>query len=446
MMTRRTIATAAIVGAAALAAVFVYRASDTPSTVASIAAEKDSKILYWYDPMHPQQHFDKPGKSPFMDMQLVPKYARDDGAVRAGSAPADLRFDARTLQRLGLRLAPVERGALATPVSVVGNIAFNERDTTLLQTRSAGFVQRVYDLAVGDVVARGAPLVDLLVPEWLGVQQEILALQAAGEPALLAAARSRALALGMPAETIAHIERTGKPQSVFTIPAPRAGAIRALDVRAGMNLAAGAPLATINGIERVWLDMAVPQALAQSIAIGAGIEASFAALPTQRGTIVAILPESDAATRTLRVRAELRNPRGELRPGLLAQVRFNDLQQASALLVPSSAIIRGGEGDRVIVADGAGGFHVASVTVGREEAQRSEILSGLEAGQQVVVSGQFLIDSEANLTGQLDRLDTSPVAAPPAEPATNDHSQHDPRQQDHSTHEQAHGGEHHHDQ
>jgi Cu(I)/Ag(I) efflux system membrane fusion protein len=395
--------------------------------------------------MHPQQHFDKPGKSPFMDMQLVPKYAQDTAAPTAAVA-GDLRFDARTLQRLGLRVAPVERGALATPVSVVGNIAFNERDTTLLQTRSAGFVQRVYDLAVGDVVERGAPLVDLLVPEWLGVQQEILALQAAGEPTLLAAARSRALALGMPAETIAHIERSGKAQSVFTIVAPRAGAIRALDVRAGMNLAAGAPLATINGIERVWLDMAVPQALAQSIAIGAGIEASFAALPAQRGTIVAILPESDIATRTLRVRAELRNPRGDLRPGLLAQVRFNDLQQAPALLVPSSAIIRGGQGDRVIVADAAGVFRVATVAVGREEGQRSEILRGLEAGQQVVVSGQFLIDSEANLTGQLDRLDASPAAISPAETSRATTAPAGPAAHDRSNPEPAHGAEHHHDQ
>jgi Cu(I)/Ag(I) efflux system membrane fusion protein len=439
MMTRRTLVVA-IVAAAVLAAVVAYRNSSpapvAPSSVATTPAAKEPKVLYWYDPMHPQQHFDKPGKSPFMDMQLVPKYAQDAAPASAATAQ-DLQFDARSLQRLGLKLALVERAVLATTVNVVGNIAFNERDTTLLQARSAGFVQRVYDLAVGDVVERGAPLVDLLVPEWLGVQQEILALRAAGDATLLAAARNRALALGMPPATIARIERDGKPLEAFTIATPRAGAIRSLDVRAGMNVAAGAPLATINGIERVWLDMAVPQALAQSIAIGATIEANFAALPAQRGSVVAVLPESDAATRTLRVRAELRNPRGELRPGLLAQVRFVDLQQAPALLVPSSAVIRGGQGDRVIVADPAGGFRVAAVTVGREEAQRSEILQGLEQGQQVVVSGQFLIDSEANLTGQLDRLDTSTPATPSDQPAHGGHGQHEPQPSP--------GQEHHHD-
>jgi Cu(I)/Ag(I) efflux system membrane fusion protein len=155
------------------------------------------------------------------------------------------------------------------------------------------------------------------------------------------------------------------------------------------------------------------------------------------------LPESDAATRTLRVRAELDNPRGELRPGLLAQVRFVDLRQANALLVPSSAIIRGGEGDRVIVANAAGSFHIAPVTVGREEAQRSEILR-LEAGQQVVVSGQFLIDSEANLTGQLDRLRAAPAA--PSADEQHDSSQHEDSGSDAPNRDHAADGEHRHDQ
>lgn len=430
MTTKRTLVIAAIVGAIALAAIAVYRAADKPVAI----AQQKREVLYWYDPMHPQQHFDKPGKSPFMDMQLVPRYAQEKSAHDVPAAAAsDLQFDTRNLQRLGLRVAPVERGALTSSVSATGTIVFNERDIVLLQARSAGFVQRVYDLAVGDVVERGAPLVDLLVPEWLGVQHEILALRTAGDASLLAAARSRALALGMPAETVAQIERSGRAQQVFTISAPRTGAIRALDVRAGMNVAAGASLATINGIERVWLDMAVPQALAQSIAIGAGVEASFAALPPQRGSVVAILPESDVATRTLRVRAELKNPNGDLRPGLLAQVRFGDVQQATALLVPSSAIIRGGHGDRVIVAAADGSFRAAAVTVGREEAQRSEVLSGLDAGEQVVVSGQFLIDSEANLTGQLDRLASPAATTEPAAPEPqHDHSQHDHSQHGHS--------------
>lgn len=436
MTSQRNLLVALAIVAVALGTALFYRAHERQPA----AAPAQEKILYWYDPMHPQQHFDKPGRSPFMDMDLVPKYARDADTSAAADAAAPLGFDTRSLQKLGLRLATVERGALAAPLGAVGAIAFNERDLTVLQTRSAGFVQRVYDLAVGDVVARGAPLVDLVVPEWLGAQQELLALQASGDGALLAAARARALALGMPAETIAQIERSRQPRTAFTVAAPRAGAIRTLDVRAGMNLAAGAALATINGVDPVWLDVAVPQALAQSIAIGAAVEADFAALPTQRGVVVAILPESDSATRTLRVRAELKNPRGELRPGLLAQVRFAGLRDEPALLVPSAAIIRGGRGDRVIVADGNGGFRAVAVTVGREAAERSEILSGLEAGQQVVASGQFLVDSEANLAGQLERLQGAappgPAADAPPVPEADAAPAHEAHEHDHAAESQ----------
>ena len=383
-----------------LAAAIFYRSIE-PKTVANIHAAEQN-VLYWYDPMHPEQHFDQPGKSPFMDMQLVPRYAADNKVAMQGmpaSAATTKAAAAQHLQTLGVRVATVRRAALTTSISAVGNIIFNERDTTVLQARSAGFVQRVYNLAVGDTVIRGAPLVDLVVPVWLGVQQEIASLRAHDDAALLAAARARALALGMPAELVAALARGQVPQPVFTITAPQTGIIKSLDVRAGMNLSVGAPLATLNGIERVWLEMAVPQILAQSITVGTAVEASFAALPNRTGKVIAILPESDVATRTLRLRAELQNPHGDLRPGLLAQVRFTDIAATPALLVPSAAVIRSGQGNRVIVVDNAGNFHPVLVSVGREDQNDSEILQGLVEGEQVVAAGQFLIDSEANLTG-----------------------------------------------
>lgn len=430
MTSNRYVLIALSIVVAALGTLLFFRAHEEHQP----ATPPQHKILYWYDPMYPQHRFDNPGKSPFMDMDLVPKYAHDVQADTVPGAGDAVSFDARSLQKLGLRLATAERGTLAVPVGAAGVVAFDERDLTVLQVRAAGFVQRVYGHTTGDVVSRGAPLVDLVVPEWLGVQQELLALLDAGDPLLLAAARQRALALGMSAETIARIERTRVPLAAFTIVAPRTGAIRTLDVRAGMSVAAGAPLATINGIDPVWLDMAVPQALAQSIAVGDAVQAAFAGLPMRHGKVVAILPESDSATRTLRVRAELDNPRGELRPGLLAQVRFVEPRAEPALLVPSGAIIRGGRGDRVIVAEGDG-FRAVAVTVGREAGERSEIVHGLEAGQQVVASGQFLIDSEANLAGQLERLEDP--AAPQQEDAADRAHDHDAHAHDHQQREHA---------
>lgn len=396
-----------------LIAITVYRSTHAAKQSAasqsavsqSTAAAGEKKVLYWYDPMQPEQHFDKPGKSPFMDMELVPRYAATKNSAHESIAN-NLTIDARNVQKLGVRLATVERGAIATPLTAVGSIVFNERDTTILQTRAAGFVQRVYNLAVGDSVKRGAPLVDLLVPEWFAVQQELLALQTSGDSSLVAAARARAQALGMSDADLAELERNRQARQIFTISAPQAGVIKALDVRAGMNLIAGAPLITLNGIDRVWLEMAVPQAAASTLAIGARLEASFNALPAskQNGNVIAILPESDAATRTVRVRAELQNPRGDLRPGLLAQVHFIDADARSVLSIPSAAVIRSAQQNRVIVANDDGTFTPTLVTIGREDRDHTEILQGLEVGQQVVASGQFLIDSEANLNGQLNRL------------------------------------------
>src|ERR1700737_1804038 len=187
----------------------------------------DRPALYWYDPMVPNQHFDKPGKSPFMDMQLVPKYA-DEGGASGG-----VQISPNIVQNLGLRVALVELGRFSHPIEAVGNILFNQRNVAIVQSRTAGFVSRVYGRAPADVLRRGAPLVDLLVPEWAGAQAEFLALVRSGDRDLIDAARQRLFLLGMPAELIARIEASHQQQATVTISAPIAGAIESLDVRGG---------------------------------------------------------------------------------------------------------------------------------------------------------------------------------------------------------------------
>lgn len=375
-------------------------------------SQDKGEVLYWYDPMVPQQKFDQPGKSPFMDMQLVPRYADEGGDSAA------VNIDSSITQNLGMRLASVTRGTLANSLEVVGNLTFNTRDIAVVQARSGGFVERVYARAPEDLLTVGAPLADLLVPEWVSVQEDYLALRDAGVPELLAAARQRLRLAGMPAQLIARLERSGKVQTLWTVTSPIAGVLQELSVREGMTLAAGQTLATINGLSSVWLDVAVPEAEALGLHSGQVVEARLPAFPGEvlDGTISAILPEANLDSRTLRVRVELANPEGRLRPGLTAQVRLTRAAEQNALFVPTEAVIRTGRRALVMLADGKGRYQPVEVRLGAEAEGRTQILQGLEEGQQVVTSGQFLLDSEASLRGILAQ-GVEETSAPAVQPA-----------------------------
>ncbi|MVW76437.1 efflux RND transporter periplasmic adaptor subunit [Pseudomonas xionganensis] len=367
----------------------------------------ERKVLYWYDPMVPQQKFDQPGKSPFMDMQLVPRYADE------GGDSAVVSIDASITQNLGMRLAPVTRGALANSLEATGSLTFNTRDIAVVQARTGGFVERVYARAPEDLLEAGAPLADLLVPEWVRTQEEYLALRDAGDPALLAAARQRLRLAGMPAALITRFERSGKVQALWTVTSPIAGVLQQLDVREGMNLMAGDTLATINGLRSVWLDVAVPEAQILGLHPGQVVEARLPAFPGEvlGGSIEAILPQANLDSRTLRVRVVLDNPDGRLRPGLTAQVRLARSAELDALFVPSEAVIRSGRRALVMLAEGEGRYRPLEVRLGQEAAGNTQILEGLQEGQQVVASGQFLLDSEASLRG----IPVQELGAPAAE-------------------------------
>lgn len=376
--------------------------------------QAERRVLYWYDPMSPQQKFDKPGKSPFMDMELVPKYANDDHAVAA------LKIDPAAIQNLGMRLAVVTRARLDTSVQATGIVGFNEREVTIVQARAGGFVERVARLAPNDVIGAGALIAEVLVPEWAAVQQDYLALKNLGDAALLAAAIDRMRLSGMPENLIREVMADGQVRNRIPITAPGGGVIQELGVRPGMTLTAGQTLARINGIGTVWLEVAVPQAQAGEVRVGQHAEARFAALPgvPVAGRVTALLPSLNDATRTLRVRVELPNRDGRLRPGLTAQVSLKgDGKSEAVLRVPTEAVIRTGRRALVIVAKDQGHYLPVEVTLGHEIDNDTVILSGLAEGQKVVASGQFLIDSEASLQGITARMGNdsgTPAAAPVA--------------------------------
>ena len=366
------------------------------SAAAAAPGSAERKVLYWYDPMVPSQKFDRPGKSPFMDMQLVPKYADE-----AESEGAGVRVSGAAQQSLGLRVVAAERRAVAGGIDAVGTLQLNERDVALVQARAAGFVQRVYGRAPGDVVAAGAPLADLLLPEWLAAQHEYLAVRATGDTALATASRQRLVLLGMPEELIDRVAASGQPQPVQTITAPAGGLIAELIVRQGMTVALGATLARINGIGTMWVEAAVPEVQAAAVAPGRRAEVRLPGLPGQplHGRVSAVLPEANRDTRTLRVRIELPNPGGRLRAGMFAQVRLQGGAEGEAVVVPAEAVIRTGRRALVYLLDAPGRYHPVEVELGPEQGEWVVVRSVFAAGQQVVASGQFLIDSEATLQG-----------------------------------------------
>ena len=372
----------------------------TPSSDAGAGKQ----VLYWYDPMYPQHRFDKPGKSPFMDMQLVPKYAGEEGD------PGTVSINPRVLQNLGVRTAEAKTGSLQSRFEAVGSVAYNERGVVQLQARASGFVERLHARAPLDPVAKGAPLVDLLYPEWAGAQEEFLLLkknQSSDLQALAGAARQRLILLGMSEAQIAAVEREGRTSARVTLRSPISGVIAELGVREGMTVTPGGMLFKLVDLSTVWVNAEIPEAQAAAVRAGNAVEARVSAYPEEifKGKVGALLPEVNAATRTLRARIELANPDGRLKPGMYASLAFQNQKARQAVLVPSEAVIRTGQRDVVMLALGEGKFRAMEVQVGAEGGGQSEIRSGLKPGDRVVLSGQFLIDSEASLSAAVARLE-----------------------------------------
>lgn len=366
----------------------------------SAATSGERKPLYWYDPMVPDQHFDKPGKSPFMDMQLLPKYADEASAGGVAIAPG-------VQQNLGMRTAVVKRGRLASDIRVPGTLGWDLRQERIVSARVDAIVERQFVKTPFEAVRAGQPLASLIAPAWGTALAEAQALSHADSSparALRSAANQRLRALGMPAGAA----RSGR----IVLSSPVDGVVSEIGVREGQSAPTGTLLFRINGTRSLWLEAAVPQAVVAGISADTPVEASVDARPgeTFRGRVESVLPQIDAGSRTQRVRIVLDNPDGTLAPGMSAQVSLRPAAQVEQPLVPSEALIGMGAQARVIVQDDKGAFHPMAVRTGRSADGMTEIVSGLKGGEKVVVSGQFLIDSEASLSGALERLDTGDKA------------------------------------
>ena len=378
------------------------------------------KILFYHDPMVPGKNFEDPGKSPFMNMMLVPSYAGSDGAD--GSS---VTVSSRIQQNIGLRTAAASEGVLTPVISAVGVIAWNERDQATVQARAIGFVEKLHVRATFDNVRKGQALLDLYVPDWVAAQEDFLAvgrMQGSNLAPLKDAARSRMRQAGMDDGQIRLVESTGKVQARVTIRAPIDGVVTELMAREGMTVMPGMTLARIYGTATVWANAEVPESQVAQLRAGTRVEAKSPALPGVNftGRVQALLPDVNPQTRTLKARMEIANTDKRLVPGMFVQMTFAPLKADKTVLVPTEAIIQTGKRSLIMLAEEGGKFRPVEVVIGLEANGKTEIKSGVKVGQQVVMSGQFLIDSEASLKGVEARLnrdaDTATAPAAPAAP------------------------------
>jgi Cu(I)/Ag(I) efflux system membrane fusion protein len=314
-------------------------------------------------------------------------------------------------QNLGIRYASVRRAETSSSFGTIGTVQFDERLNVAVQTRVAGYVEHLSVRAPMERVRKGQALATVFAPDWLGPQNELLALKRSGAaPDLVAAARDRMRAMSMPAELIRRSEETGTAQARYVLAAPVDGVVAELGVREGAAVTPGMTLFRIAGLEKVWAVAEIPEAQAVRLARGQKVKASLQADAAQSfdGALDEILPEINASTRTLKARFEVDNRNGKLTPGMLLRLQVAG-PGSTRLVVPSEAVIRTGKRAVVIVRKADGAFEPRDVSLGADQGDDTEVVSGLNEGDQVVASGQFLIDSEARLRSVLGSM-ASPVA------------------------------------
>jgi Cu(I)/Ag(I) efflux system membrane fusion protein len=415
-----------ILVAAAIVVAFLagrFFAPDGDSGTAATGDGGEREILYWVAPMDANYRRDAPGKSP-MGMDLVPVYADE-----VDSQPGTVKIDPTVINNLGVRTAEAERGTLPRHIDTVGYVKFDEDTLHHVHTRVDGWIEKLATTATGDPVEKGQLLFELYSPTLVNAQQEFLAALRSSNTVLQQASRERLMALGVTESEVARLEKERTVRQRVRKYARADGVVAHLAVREGIYITPANEVMSIAELDKVWVLAEVFEREAAWVKPGqmAMVELDYLPGKMWHGTVDYVYPELDPKSRTLTVRIRFDNEDEMLRPNMFARVIIHAEATGQVVHVPREAVIRGGTIDRVVVALGEGRYRSRPVTLGIESHDRVAILSGLEAGEEIVVSGQFLIDSESNIEAALARMNSSV-----------DDMQHDHGQADHS--DMDHGG------
>ena len=383
----------------------------------------ERKVLYWKAPVDPNFRSDKPGKSP-MGMDLVPVYADE---AESGQS-SDVRIDPAVVNNLGVRTAEVRRGSLANRIMAVGYVGHDEDTLVSLNTRAEGWVEKLAVKSVGDPVRKGQLLYSLFSPKLATAEREYLTALESGSESLIAASRQRMHSLGFSEAQIKQLTRTRKLGNRVARYAASDGVVVKLGVREGAWVMPATQVMQLADLDTVWVLVEVDPSNSALLHKGQKADVNFDAFPGEswQGTVDYIYPDVTATTRTIKVRVRLANPDRRLQPNMYAHVALQTAAQRDALYIPALALIETGHSKRVIVALGDGRFDVCPVQTGVTSGDQVEILKGLRAGQRVVTSAQFMIDSEANVDAATLRLDGGKSvcgedSSPAADPGGHDH-------------------------
>ncbi len=358
----------------------------------------ERQVLYWVAPMDPNYRRDKPGKSP-MGMQLVPVY--DDGGD--GSS---ITISPAVVQNLGVRTAIAEKTRLWRGIDTVGYVDFDESKLSHIHLRTEGWIEKLYVTSEGERVKKNQRLLDIYSPELVNAQEEYIQALKINNKGMLQASGNRLKAVGISPGQIKRLKKTRKAQQMIAIYAPQDGVVSTLPVREGMYIKPATRIMSLADLSSVWLLAEVFERQSDWVKTGHPAEVRLTYLPGRKweGRVEYIYPSLDPKTRTLKVRLRFDNPDEALKPNMYANVKIFGGPKDDTIVIPVEALIRTGREERVVLALGDGRFSSQTVTSGIESGNWVEILQGISVGDKVVTSGQFLIDSEANLKASMARM------------------------------------------
>ncbi len=370
----------------------------------------EKKPLYWVAPMDPNFKRDKPGKSP-MGMDLIPVYEEDGQS--SGEGPGTVSIAPHVVNSLGVRTAVVERKALTKSIKTVGYIQYDENRLVHIHPRVSGWIEKLYVKAQGEPVKQEQPLYQIYSQDLLLAQEEYVLALRQNNDRIAEAALTKLAALKVPSRFIEQLKRSRIVSPQVTFYAPQSGVVEQLNIREGMFVQPGNTLISIGDLSSVWVEGEVFESDANVIALGDQVLMTLDFHPGKKwlGKVNYIYPTLDPKTRTVRVRVEFNNKEMQLKPNMFAQLVIKPQLDAAALVVPREAVIRTGNQDRVVLALDEGSFKSVAVTLGRKTRDYFEVLDGLNEGEKIVVSAQFLIDSESSKTSdfmRMSQLDNKP--------------------------------------
>ena len=358
--------------------------------------------LYWVAPMDPNYKRDKPGKSP-MGMDLIPVYEEAGGDEEIGT----VTISPDVVNNLGVRTALVTRGQMDVSVNTVGYVQYDEDRLIHIHPRVEGWIEKLYVKASGDPVEQGAPLYALYSPTLVNAQEELLLALKRNNATLIDAAKERLASLQVPESEINRLKKSGKVSQTITITAPQSGVLDNLMAREGMFVKPGMEIMAIGQLDHIWVIGEVFERQASLVQVGDQVRMHLGYLPGRewQGQVDYVYPSLNTTTRTAQVRVHFHNPDGYLKPGMFAQMRIEAAPMDDTLLIPREALIRTGSQSRVVLAKDEGRFKSVAVRVGHITDDQAEIMSGLDEGDRIVTSAQFLIDSESSKTSDFRRMD-----------------------------------------